>query len=289
MLEIDNDISILQFRLNLAADIKADVDHYCEVTYNDGHRKHLGASLIGDPCSRKLWYIFRWAKAETYTGRQQRLFDRGKREEARFIEWLRGIGAEVHEAASNGKQFRISSCNGHFGGSLDGMVKLPKKYGFSDMLLVEFKTNGTGKGFNELKEKGVAVAKPQHFAQMSIYGAKLDLKYALYMNINKNDDDLYVEVVELDFKLAHTLENKARDIIEAQTAPEKFSFNPATFECSYCHFKGICHGTDKPEVNCRSCVKCAPISNGQWHCDKYNSIIPEEYIKQGCGQWEAIK
>ena len=27
---------------------------------DDGLRQHLGASLIGKPCERALWYTFRW-------------------------------------------------------------------------------------------------------------------------------------------------------------------------------------------------------------------------------------
>ena len=27
---------------------------------DDGLRQHLGASLIGKPCERALWYAFRW-------------------------------------------------------------------------------------------------------------------------------------------------------------------------------------------------------------------------------------
>ena len=26
----------------------------------DDHRNHLGGSIIGDECERKLWYVFRW-------------------------------------------------------------------------------------------------------------------------------------------------------------------------------------------------------------------------------------
>ena len=79
----------------IASRIAKDIDEYCVKTYDKGHRNHLGASLIGDKCSRKLWYIFRWCFREKTDGRKQRLFNRGHREEDRFIEWLEGIGAKV--------------------------------------------------------------------------------------------------------------------------------------------------------------------------------------------------
>ena len=174
MLELNTseapDLSIAGTRQLIAKQILADIDDYCAEIYNDGHRNHLGASLIGDDCARKLYYSFRWAKHEKFSGRMQRLFNRGHREEERFVDWLRGIGFQVWEVTPEGNQHRIKAVQGHFGGSLDGVGVTPDKYKINEPLLLEFKTNGTGSAFTKLKEKGVAVAKPQHFAQMSVYG-----------------------------------------------------------------------------------------------------------------------
>jgi len=70
----------------LAKRILEEIDEYCVRAYDGGHRSHLGASLIGRECKRYLWYVFRWCLHEKTTGRQQRLFNHGHREEARFIE-----------------------------------------------------------------------------------------------------------------------------------------------------------------------------------------------------------
>ena len=43
-------------------------------------RPHMGCSLIGDPCERKLWLSFRWAVVERFDGRILRLFRRGQHE-----------------------------------------------------------------------------------------------------------------------------------------------------------------------------------------------------------------
>lgn len=82
-------------RKDIARQILADIDAYCVATYDDGHRNHLGASLIGHDCEKYLWGIFRWLKKEKFDGRMQRLFNRGHKEEARFVEWLRGVGFDV--------------------------------------------------------------------------------------------------------------------------------------------------------------------------------------------------
>lgn len=282
----------------LAKRIKEDIDHYCATEYDDGPRRHLGASLIGHECKRYLWYVFRWCLHEKHDGRQQRLFNRGHREEARFIEWLEGIGVQVWfedrnsppDAEGNYPQYRISGVNGHFGGSLDGIAKLPERYGIDEPVLLEFKTNGTGAGFNKLGSDGMPVAKPQHFAQTSTYGFKYGFRYVLYLNINKNDDDLHIEVTKLDHKLGAQMEIKAEQIITAEKPPARLSDNPTFHKCGYCAMKGICHEKKAPERNCRSCSFAVPVENAEWFCSlpAHNANIPREFIPQGCGEYKAI-
>lgn len=284
-------------RAELARQILADIDAYCVAKYNDGHRNHLGASLIGHECSRYLWNVFRWLKAEDFTGRQLRLFQRGHLEEARFEEYLRGIGAEVvaFQPEAEGtlenkgeQQYRISAVFGHFGGSLDGQVMLPAKYGVSFGFLSEYKTKGTGASWLKLKKDGVKLTSPEHYAQMSMYGRAYGYKYAIYMSVNKNDDDLHVEVVELDWKLGEQLERKAADVITSQVPPEKIAASPAYQKCKFCHFSGICHNGEAVEVNCRSCQHASPVEGGEWYCAVWEGVIPKDYIPQACDRHTPI-
>lgn len=319
----------------LAKRIKEDIDEYCVRTYDGGHRRHLGASLIGDECKRKLWYIFRWCFQEKTDGRKQRLFNRGHREEARFIEWLEGIGVQcwyenrdgffyqaesdsygilkegeelplgcdlitnenpyytqhVARAKADGlefPQYRISGVMGHFGGSLDGIARLPERYGIDEPVLLEFKTNGTGKGFSDLMSQGMAVSKPQHFAQTSTYGNEYRFRYVLYLNINKNDDDLHCEVVKLDHRLGQQMKEKAEQIILSQEAPPRLSDNPTFHKCGYCAAKDICHKGAIPEKNCRSCKAANPVENGEWFCEVHNGVIPGDFIATGCDSYSPI-
>lgn len=279
-------------RQQLSQQLKKDIDTWCSDHFDDGPRGHLGASQIGNNCSRALWYGFRWIAHKKHDGRQQRLFQRGHFEEPRFCSYLEAIGFKVTlfdennlDAESKGaRQIRISDCKGHFGGSIDGIGEHPK-YG---KFLTEFKTQGTGKKFTELFEKGVKACKPVHFAQMSLYGFKLGLKYAIYMAVNKNDDDLHVEVVELDWKLAEDLLKKAEMIVFTQEAPAKIAQTASYFECSWCDFKSICHYNAEPLKNCRSCKKCFAKEESSWYCDEYKQTVPKNYLKQGCGKWESL-
>lgn len=276
--------------MQVAKRISDDIDAYCENAYDDGHRKHLGASLIGHECKRYLFYVFRWTMHKKFSGRMQRLFNRGHREEDRFIEWLKGIGCEVWSHQENGDQFRVSACGGHFGGSLDGIVKLPTSYGIDEPVLAEFKTNGTGAAFNALCSTGMAKNKPQHYAQTSTYGSRQEyrFKWCLYLNINKNDDSIHVELVKLDWNLGEQMVLKAEQIIIAQEPPPRLSNNPTFKTCAYCDFKPICHEGKPVEINCRSCTNASPRDNKEWFCSVHSAIIPDEVIKVGCPQHKSI-
>lgn len=276
----------------LAQEIKTKIDDYCLQAYDDGHRSHLGASLIGHECSRHLWYVFRWAKHEQFSARMLRLFQRGHLEENRFIEYLRGSGWEVVNRPEGAAQYRVSAVLGHFGGSLDGMAR-PQELLHpidedADAFLLEFKTNGTGASFTGLMEKGVRRAKPQHWAQMCVYGALRKLKHAVYCAVNKNDDDIHIEVVELDWNYGNELMGKAHAIIMSQEPPPRLAQSPAFHICKFCSHQGICFRDEPMEKNCRTCKFARPVEDAQWYCDFHNGAIPRDFLKTGCDDHAPI-
>lgn len=293
------DLSNAGVRKQISDRIKADIDNFCSDFYDDGPRSHLGASQIGHPCDRNLWFLFRWIAHKKHTGRMQRLFQRGHLEEERFAEYFRGIGCKVQQfmegeeegnTIDKGKrQIRISGCNGHFGGSLDYIITLPEHYGIGNVLFLgEGKTSGTGSKFTELLKKGVSYSKPQHFAQKSIYGYKLGLQYGIYICANKNDDDLHIELVKLDWNLGAKLEAKADSIINATSPPPKLSQSPAFQDCSWCDFKEQCHNGKPIDRNCRSCKEAKPVDNAEWMCLNCSQIIPKDFLKTGCNNWKGV-
>ena len=179
-----------------------------EADTRDGFRTHLGASLIGKECERALWYDFRWATKAKFPGRVLRLFETGNREEDRLVGNLRRTGATVLEVdPETGRQFRVQAHGGHFGGSLDGvainLLEAPKTWH-----VLEFKTH-SNKSFNDVAAKKVRVSKPQHFAQMQIYMHLVGINRAMYLAVNKDTDDLYVERVEADTPLCRAITRKS--------------------------------------------------------------------------------
>jgi len=258
-------------------DAAIEADERAEVPF----RSHLGGSQIGRECSRQIWYGFRWAKRPSFSGRMLRLFQRGHGEEARFVRYLTRIGMNVREFDEQGKQWRILDVEGHFGGSLDGLATGCPGLDPEEEILLEFKTHNT-KSFAKLTYEGVQISKPEHYRQMQIYMGKRQLKHALYMAVNKNDDDLYCEIVEFDIIEFAKLMHKARVIVYAKQPPNRISENATWFACKYCDFSGICHKGEPMERNCRTCQHSAPAENGEWFCNTWQSIIPGAHMRTGC-------
>jgi hypothetical protein len=247
-------------------------------------RAYLGGSVIGKECERALWYGFRWAYGgESFDGRMLRLFERGQREEAVFVQELRAIGCEVYDIdPATGEQFRFKSCGGHVGGGLDGVVKgvpeAPKAYH-----VLECKTHNA-KSFALLQKDGVAKAKPEHYAQMTLYMRWSQLDRALYLAVNKDTDELYAERVHLDATFADALEAKAERVVFAQEPPAGISADPAFFKCKFCPASTVCHTAKLPAVSCRTCLHATPEreGDGRWTCAKWGSDIPLDAQRTGC-------
>lgn len=244
------------------------------------HRPHLGASIIGDPCSRKLWYTFRWALRSRFEGRILRLFETGKLEEGRLIKDLRAIGVEVHQYSEGRKQWTVQACGGHFGGSLDGaalgLPEAPKTWH-----VLEFKTANDNQ-FKKLAASGVKSVKPEHYAQMQVYMGLTGMERAAYICVNKNTDEIHFERVERDLAEFGRLLEKAEAIIYAQNPPPKIADTAEGWSCKYCAFKVLCHQGGIAEINCRTCLHSTPTTEGTWLCEKKSKLVNLPTQRKGC-------
>jgi hypothetical protein len=251
-----------------------------ETDADAGFRAHLGASQIGKPCERALWYDLRWTTPARFEGRMLRLFETGQLEEARLLRNLRRIGATVLEVdPETGRQWRVEAHGGHFGGSLDGVAlglpEAPKTWH-----VLEFKTHSL-KSFRDLVAKGVAAAKPQHWAQMQIYMHLTGLARAMYLAVCKDTDDLHVERVQADSVATERLLAKAARIIGTARPPARLSDDPAWFECRFCDHHDLCHGEGAAAVTCPSCLHATPVEGG-WTCARWQQPLDLDAQRQGC-------
>lgn len=251
-----------------------------ESNQGDWRRKHLGGSMLGEECLRKLWYSFRWTLPPAFGGRMLRLFETGQLEEGRFVAELRGIGCKVWEVdPETGRQITIKMAGGHAGGSLDAIaVDVP---GSKNPHVVEMKTHNS-KSFKELQAKGVEASKPMHYAQMQIYGYKTDVPRFLYMAKNKDTDELYVERGHIKKTEGKALEAKAERIVFSEEPLDRISSDPAFFKCKFCDYSDVCHGHKAPTVSCRSCAFVTPCQDGTWFCERHKTDLTTDDQKDAC-------
>ena len=165
-------------------------------------RGYCGASEIGHPCERYLWYKIRNCCKEDISGRVYRLFETGDLAESRFVKELRAIDCEVHEVDEHGNQFAVYAHGGHFSGHMDSAI-LGIPGAEKTWHVGEFKTHSK-KNFTKLK-CGVKNAFPKHYAQMQAYMHKTGMKRALYLAVNKDTDELYAERIHYDKEFSEGL------------------------------------------------------------------------------------
>jgi hypothetical protein len=276
------------FRKLLLKHLPRIADAYRQDDETDQFRSHLGASLIGRKCERELWLGWRWTFKRAFPPRILRLFNRGHQEEARFLAMLEMIGVQLHQPEDGGQE-RISDHGGHFGSALDGVLwgvpECPDEW-----ILGEFKTHGT-KPFCDLVVHGVQMSKPEHYAQMQTCMARRGIFKTLYLAVNKNDDDVFAQIVTYQQLAADKLLLKAKDVITRRDAPKRIANDPSHFDCTYCNARTRCHYPEKEPVpkNCRTCRFSVADLGGTWGCEKHNAVLHKSTQLIGCDDWDPMR
>jgi len=272
--------NISQFIPEESLTVKRIFEEYKKAGDSESDRGYLGASIIGHPCRRFLWYCFRQctggSKPEGFSGRIRRLLETGDLAEARFTKNLRDIGCEVHDVDVNGDQFEVLALGGHFSGHMDGCARgIPEAP--ETWHVLEFKTH-SAKSFRKLKKEGVEKSKPQHYAQMQAYMHLTGMTRSLYLAVNKDTDDLYSERIRYCKAFAEGLIEKAERVITATSPPERAFNRRDYYECGWCDAQSICWGPVSPEpalpvpsLSCRQCCHVTPLlsetAGASWECN----------------------
>jgi hypothetical protein len=240
-------------------------------------RPYLGLSQIGHSCHRYLQHYHYWTFKSTYSSRIQRLFDVGHAAEDIMIDDLAKVGIVV-----TNRQDSIIGSAGHWKGHTDGRATT----GILEPFLVEFKTHND-KSFKSLKKDKVQKSKKGHYDQMQAYMGYQDLSLALYMAINKNDSEYYIEWVEFDEAYFKELKRKEVEIIVSDTMLPRIGNDSKTwFECKFCDAKATCFGEKEVTQNCRNCEHVDVLSEGKWQCNKHSVELSIKDQIEGCNSYE---
>lgn len=240
-------------------------------------RPHMGASILGHACDRWIWLSFRWAVRQKFPGRVLRLFRRGNLEERTFMNDLEGIGVVFSKAQA------YVNFGSHVSGSADAIIESGVPLAEKTRHVAEFKTHNK-KSFDLLEREGVEKSKPEHWAQMQIYMAGLNIDRALYVAVCKDDDRLYTERVKYDEKAAQKLIERGKRLALSDRMPEPISADPSWYQCKFCPAHDLCHGSKlTKEVNCRTCAHSTAQEGSTWRCERYASDgIPFDHQITGC-------
>jgi hypothetical protein len=208
-------------------------------------RQYLGASRIGEPCSRRLAFEFVSAppdEGRDIDGHTSRIFEAGHVFETLSIRWLRSAGFDLRSAKQDGGQFGFSAAGGRFRGHIDGVIIAGPDIGIRWPALWEHKAIHA-KSWNELVKRGLRTASPLYYAQVQVYMAYMEVDTTLFTALNKDTQELFHEIVPFDAAEAQKLSDKAVDIIraaEARELPPRIAANADFYLCRMCPFSNRC-------------------------------------------------
>ena len=272
------------------------LDTELEMRQETKPRPYLGGSSIGDECSRKLWYGFRWYKTITFEAATLRKFDDGHRTEDLMAERLRmipGVDLETHDPIT-GKQFGFVEIDGHFRGHSDGFI-LGIKEAPNSRHVWEHKAVGDPvykKVLKAIKDHGEKAALEKwndvYFGQAQIYMKLFDCKRHFMTVTTAGGRDHLALRTEYNPKYADHLLDKAAKIIGSSSPPPRISNDRTFFKCKWCDYSAICHDKAAPEITCRSCVHSYPSEKGTWACEELNRVLDRTDQESACGMHKTI-
>lgn len=250
----------------------------------DTPRPYLGASAIGNPCSRALWYGFRWALPRTFPAASYRAIQDGHRGEAVMIDWLRrlpGIDLWTTDPDAPDHQIGFTAVAGHFRGHVDGVIsglyQAPKTPHVWEMKVCnETKFNKLVKLIAQHGEKAALLHWDEiYYAQSQIYMQQLELTRHYLTVATPGNRQLVSCRTAYRATDAKALLKKAEDIITAERPPLKISETPAWYQCKFCDHTALCHGQAMPAVNCRTCAHSTATLDGDaaWQCEHHHKPL----------------
>jgi len=203
-------------------------------------REYLGASVLGDPCARRLAFQYRGERGEPLDGRVLRIFGQGRVLEDLLADWIRNAGFKLHTVAP-GTSEQWSFRDGPIEGHIDGIILNGPEIGLPYPLLWEAKSLND-RSWSDLVKHGLQVSKPPYYGQVNLYMRYFGYPACLLSALNKNTAEIYHEVITFDRAEAQRLVDRAVAIARGWMPP-RIAAEPV-WHCNYCAYRTLCWSSE---------------------------------------------
>lgn len=200
------------------------IDHHVQEK-----RNYIGASQIGNPCQRAIWYDYKHYPKKPYSAKQLRTFEIGKRLESMIL-------SELTVSNIKWSNYDIVDTIPFFRGTCDAILSInDQKY------ILEIKT-AKDVSFKKFIKLGLKDWNKQYYAQIQTYMGLYNIEKGILLAINKDTSELHQEEINFDPIYYMTLKSNASYIAEQKEPPERINKSPLFYICSMCQYKELCHG-----------------------------------------------
>lgn len=211
-------------------------------------RTYIGASSIGNPCARQIWYGYKGYNRTPFTADTLMRFEDGHRTEdltAKRLRMVKGIELQTHN--DSGEQLGFSALGGEFKGHYDGII-----YGLLQAPnaphIWECKASGEKqfKNFQTVKAKSgdkdtLRNWNATYYAQAQVYMhySGIDRHYlTISLSGGREYDSCRTNYDEI---IAHRYIERAQRIIDAKNPPQRVKDDAEYYLCNWCDFKEVCY------------------------------------------------
>lgn len=253
---------------------KTVLDSYVERDYPRGYP---GMSGTGEECLRKQQYEHYFVKKTELEARTLRIFAFGHLFEKIFYDEAKRQGWIVYGDQEN-LELLDGLLPGHCDGVIEGIPESPKTPHVLELKSLNHKS------FTGVKKKGVKADKPMYYAQVQQYMKALKLKRALFVAVNKDNCEYYMERVHYDAQYTKELLNKKLDVLQSEFLLPRMSDNKTFYKCKWCSYYDICHNAYPVDATCRTCMASKFIKGMDWSCYVHKKTLTRDEQIIACDQ-----